>query len=42
MNSNWGRELQAIIGNMDTKDVKEVMDQARTSIQRQLLVNSYK
>lgn len=28
MNSNWGRELQSIIGNMDTKDVKDVMNQA--------------
>lgn len=31
MNSNWGRELQSIIGNMNTKDVKEVMDQASKS-----------
>ena len=28
---NWGRELQSIIENIDTKDVKEVMSQASKS-----------
>lgn len=31
MYRNWGRELQSIIENMDTKDVKEVMGQASKS-----------
>ncbi|HHO4682808.1 MULTISPECIES: hypothetical protein [Staphylococcus] len=31
MYSNWGRELQSIIENIDTKDVKEVMSQASKS-----------
>lgn len=31
MYRNWGRELQSIIENMDTKDVKEVMSQASKS-----------
>ncbi|WP_239761157.1 hypothetical protein [Mammaliicoccus sp. N-M51] len=31
MYRNWGRELQSIIKNMDTKDVKEVMGQASKS-----------
>ncbi|OHP85162.1 hypothetical protein HMPREF2941_10815 [Staphylococcus sp. HMSC061F01] len=31
MNSNWGHELQSIIENMDTKEVKEVMSQASKS-----------
>ncbi|WP_245345150.1 hypothetical protein [Staphylococcus sp. GDX8P47P] len=31
MYSNWGHELQSIIENMDTKEVKEVMSQASKS-----------